>query len=395
MNRRFVVLLTVALLSAALFAQTPDIASLKAKAAAGDAASQLALARVYEKGQGLPQNDELAAKWYRAAAEQGNAEAQSGLGLFCRLGRGVPVDKDEAVQWYRKAAKQGYAPAMFNLATAYYNGDGVAVSDTHAYAWFVLAQRAGSKEAADAVARMEADLPEQKVTWAKSLLADMCLKGEEVSADPVFGIGILQQLADQNNADAQLELARIYADGKQVPQDYTKAAKYLSACPRLEAKYLLANLYFEGLGVSRDAKQGIDLLKKASRLMPVASLRLGDIYWSGSLVKQNYKEAVVNYQNIALLDSTSAQAPRAMYMMGLATRDGLGVKKNPDEACLYCILATALGSPDALKEAPQFCSHEKIEKAKESAKAWLKQHPSVQSAIDKRLAERNAATGPK
>ena len=43
----------------------------------GDAAAQFNLGVMYEKGQGVPQDDKTAVKWYRLAAEQGFARAQS------------------------------------------------------------------------------------------------------------------------------------------------------------------------------------------------------------------------------------------------------------------------------------------------------------------------------
>src|ERR1700680_3639420 len=75
-----------------------EIVQLQAKAQVGDPDAQLNLGRAYEDGDGLPQNDEQAAKWYRAAAEQGNAIAQNNLGLMIRSGRGVEQNKKEAVQ---------------------------------------------------------------------------------------------------------------------------------------------------------------------------------------------------------------------------------------------------------------------------------------------------------
>jgi TPR repeat protein len=52
----------------------------------------------------------------RKAAEQGHAGAQFNLGLnVCLGGEGVPEDDAEAVKWYRKAAEQGLAGAQFNL----------------------------------------------------------------------------------------------------------------------------------------------------------------------------------------------------------------------------------------------------------------------------------------
>ena len=54
----------------------------------------------YTSGEGVPQGDAEAAKWWRKAAEQGNAGAQQSLGS---------QDYPEAVRWYGLAAEQGDA----------------------------------------------------------------------------------------------------------------------------------------------------------------------------------------------------------------------------------------------------------------------------------------------
>ena len=56
-----------------------DISQLRAQAELGSPIAQLKLARAYEHGDGVPQDDQIAAEWYRKAAEQGNAEAQNSL----------------------------------------------------------------------------------------------------------------------------------------------------------------------------------------------------------------------------------------------------------------------------------------------------------------------------
>ena len=43
-------------------------------------------------------------------AEKGNAEAQVYLGVTYELGKGVPQDYQLAVKWYRRSAQQGNAP---------------------------------------------------------------------------------------------------------------------------------------------------------------------------------------------------------------------------------------------------------------------------------------------
>ena len=54
-------------------------------------------------------------KEYRQLAEQGDAAAQFMLGWMYEKGEGVEQDNAKAVQWYRLAAKQGDAAAQYNL----------------------------------------------------------------------------------------------------------------------------------------------------------------------------------------------------------------------------------------------------------------------------------------
>ena len=54
-------------------------------------------------------------------------------------GEGVPENDAEAVKWYRLAAEQGDAQAQFNLAVKYANGEGVLRSGAAAADWFYKA----------------------------------------------------------------------------------------------------------------------------------------------------------------------------------------------------------------------------------------------------------------
>jgi TPR repeat protein len=70
----------------------------------GDARAQSNLGYMYHKGEGVPQDDKIAVKWYSLAAEQGYADAQSNLGVMYQNGQGVPQDYKTAVKWYKLAA---------------------------------------------------------------------------------------------------------------------------------------------------------------------------------------------------------------------------------------------------------------------------------------------------
>ena len=80
---------------------------------------------MYDNGEGIPQNDKEAVRWYGLAAEQGLTDAQYSLGLMHSNGGGIPEDNKKAVKWFRLAAEQGYAKAQFDLGSAYEFGEGV------------------------------------------------------------------------------------------------------------------------------------------------------------------------------------------------------------------------------------------------------------------------------
>ena len=90
---------------------TPKIAALRVKANAGDADAQYNLGRIYDNGQGVPQDYGQAAAWYRKAAEQGTAPAQRDLGLLYYQGAGVAKSVPDAYYWLALAAQQGLTDA--------------------------------------------------------------------------------------------------------------------------------------------------------------------------------------------------------------------------------------------------------------------------------------------
>ena len=72
---------------------------------------------MYRRGQGVPQDDKTAVKWYRLAAEQGYAPAQSNLGFMYSKGKGVMEDDVYAHMWYSIAASSGNEGASKNRDT--------------------------------------------------------------------------------------------------------------------------------------------------------------------------------------------------------------------------------------------------------------------------------------
>lgn len=82
----------------------------------GDADSQNTLGSMYEKGQGVNKNMELAFKWYEKAAHQGHALAQLNMGRLYLAGVSVPHDAHQAAYWLDLAAAQGVREAATMLS---------------------------------------------------------------------------------------------------------------------------------------------------------------------------------------------------------------------------------------------------------------------------------------
>jgi uncharacterized protein len=73
--------------------------------------AQFNLRRRYAKGQGVPQDDAEAVKWFRKAADQGDAPAQFALGFAYMAGEGVSKDYVQADMWLNLAVAGGFEKA--------------------------------------------------------------------------------------------------------------------------------------------------------------------------------------------------------------------------------------------------------------------------------------------
>ena len=117
-------------------------------AGSGHVAAQSRLGAMYDQGRGVPPNLSKAMKWYRKAAQQGDLRAQISLGLIYGTGRGVPQNYFQALKWFRLAAERGDSLAQYDLGLIYAGGyDVVAKDDVQALVWFSLAANGGNDDA--------------------------------------------------------------------------------------------------------------------------------------------------------------------------------------------------------------------------------------------------------
>jgi uncharacterized protein len=145
------------------------VAACRRLAETGDVVAEYNLALLYYAGQGLPQNDSEAARWFRKAAEQGDAPAEFELGQLYEDGHGVEADAVEAAHWYRKSAEQGYVYAQSQLGFMYGNAAGIPRDYVQADLWLSLAAAAGDPDAADYRSFMEQGMAPAELAEARRL----------------------------------------------------------------------------------------------------------------------------------------------------------------------------------------------------------------------------------
>ena len=172
--------------------------------------------RMYYYGQGVRQDYEEAAKWYRKAAWLGNVDAEYCLGYMYLLGYGVGQDNEEALKWYRLAAAGGNAMAS---------------------------EKAAGLEAA----AREAAARRQRTANAQALYqtAEKYYYGRGAKLNYNKAANLYRKAANLGNADAQCRLGYMYTCGVGVSQDYYKAEKwYMKAAAQghAEAKRRLEEL---------------------------------------------------------------------------------------------------------------------------------------------------------
>ncbi len=110
----------------------------------GNLRAQNAVGNMYNYGQGIETNPELANTWYRKSAEGGFVLAQFAYAYNLYYGIGGAKNEPLAAEYFRRCAEQGHPLGMNNFALMIERGLGVARADrTMAYEWYKKAAEAG------------------------------------------------------------------------------------------------------------------------------------------------------------------------------------------------------------------------------------------------------------
>ena len=105
-------------------------------------------------------------------ALQGHSAAQYNLGVMHEWGNGVPQDDVKAMKWYRLSAEQSHRDGQNNLGAMYSKGEGVEQNFVEALKWFVISADNGSEGGRKNIDIVEKRMTSVQITQAKKLARD-------------------------------------------------------------------------------------------------------------------------------------------------------------------------------------------------------------------------------
>jgi TPR repeat protein len=152
-----------------------------------------------------------------------------------------------------------------------------------------------------------------------------------VAKDEVEAVKWLRKAAEQNLADAQLNLGVCYANGQGVAKDEVEAVKWYRKAAEQNlalAENSLGACYANGQGVAKDEVEAVKWYRKAAEQKDAyAQKNLGVCYGIGRGVAKDEVEAVKWFRKAAEQNNASAQG-----CLGNCYASGQGVAKDQTEA---------------------------------------------------------------
>ncbi len=314
----------------------------------GDAAAQSSLGWMYYQGRCVQQNYTKAAVWFHHAAEQGSVSGQYGLGVISLNGEGVAPDGAEAVAWFQRAAEQGDIWAQLRLSDMYKNGRGIPQDHTLAHMWFVIASTNDNSRANPGRRILATPLPPAQVTEAQRL-------AHEWMGAHAAGV----QGGDVADFNTGSESSTWFAGCRSaaLSRDRRAAVGYLPT----------------GYIVLDDDEPQDDIERQAAEQGDAsAQYRLGNRYYYGRGVPQDFAEAVVWYRRAAEQGYSEAQ-----FILGHMYADGQGVPQDHTLAQMWLTIAGLSGDDRAAERRDWIASQmtlAQIAKAQRLVREWTDAH---------------------
>lgn len=252
-------------------------------------------------------------RYEQIKAEAGDAHAMYEYAVWL-LNRKDEKSIELGYEWARKSAMAGDADGQALYGTLYFNKQDYNVART----WFDKSMLQGN-------------------ATADYYLGIMKIKGLGTTRRVAQGIEHLRKAAQNGSGMAYFELGRMYQNGDEnagIKPDLKLAVEYIgkaAAQNMIEAQFMLATFYENGIGVPVDYRRAMALYRLAAlHDHNEAESKLGKLY----VLKGNEaeKKEGVKWLNKAIKDFDSADAKT---YLAYAYSKGFGVKQNDEKAFFW------------------------------------------------------------
>lgn len=338
-----------------------ELAPLRKAAQAGDPSAQRELAKRFENGVGVKQNNQRAVEWYRKAVEQGHLDSMSDLGnLLVRIGG--RLNKEEAYQLYRAAAEEGNLRGIQNMGFSYSLGRGVPRDLEKARTYFETGVEKG-------------------FPLSFSALADLYFMGQGVERDRARAVALYRKGVELGCSRSMVNLGLVYQNsgfrpiaGTGLRPNIHESIKLFKQAGELGCDYAINNLaliLFHGQGgAPRDFDEGIRLFHKAAEMgNNLAMSNLHGLYYQHQHGHHDMAEAFKWLRKAAEAGHVECQ-----YGMGRAygvNHQRWGVSRNPREMFKWYEKAARNGHAHAQVEmGHSFCAGRGVQKDESRAAYW-------------------------
>ncbi len=184
-------------------------------------------------------------------------------------------------------------------------------------------------------------------TKALYFLAKCYARGDGVTQDYPRAAAYLRKAAEQGCALAQNDLGVFYAKGLGVQQNYTEAVRWYRAAAKkgdVLAQYSLGRAYWLGRGLETNVQTGVKWLRKAAGSGQPDSLQLlGQIYLSGGPGLKPEPSQAFHW----FLKAAEAGRAGALFTLGRLLEEGVGAPCNTDLARNCYLRAAEMADPHA------------------------------------------------
>jgi len=150
-------------------------------------AAQYRLAKLYEIGEGVSQDSEIARQLTERAATNGNRIAMHDLALYYAEGRGgVEADLPTAAKWFEKAAERGVVDSQFNLGVLFESGQGIPKNMNDAFVWYSIAAAQGDQFAKTRIDVLKTTLEQDDLVSLASRIKQFNPRKIDEAANGIF-----------------------------------------------------------------------------------------------------------------------------------------------------------------------------------------------------------------